>query len=90
MENNILREYPTIKDDKLYKDRFQKEHFEKYKQIKESIENYEKWKVGINFKTNRKIKIGGKTHRQLGYEHFYIKQFCNYCPVSILWFILQT
>lgn len=73
MEANIIRKYPTIKDTNLYKDRYNKEHFEKYKEIKESIENYEKWKIGINYKTNRKIKIGGKTHSQLGYEIFYIK-----------------
>lgn len=96
MENNIVREYPTIKDNKLYKDRYQKEHFEKYKQIKESIENYEKWKVGINFNTNRKIKIGGKIHKKLGYEHFYIKfgnsciKFTNLDDINIEVYIQET
>tara|TARA_B100001094_G_scaffold87324_1_gene83549 strand:+ start:608 stop:1231 length:624 start_codon:yes stop_codon:yes gene_type:complete len=73
MENNIIRKYPTFKDEKLYKVRYNKEDFEKYKEITKSIENYEKWKIGINYKTNRKLKIGGKTHRNLGYENFYIK-----------------
>ena len=74
MENNIIHKYPTQKDGRIYKIRYNKDDFEKYIKISKSIENYEKWKIGINFKTNRKIKIGGKTHRQLGYEYFYIKQ----------------
>jgi hypothetical protein len=73
MENNIIHQYPLIKDERLYKDRYNKEEFEKYKEITKSIENYEKWKIGINYKTNRKIKIGGKKHIQFGYENFYIK-----------------
>lgn len=73
MEDNIMRKYPTIKDERLYKDRYNKEEFEKYKEITKSIENYEKWKIGINYKTNKKIKIGGKKHIQIGYENFYIK-----------------
>ena len=78
MEDNIIRKYPTIKDERLYKDRYNKANFEKYKEITKSIENYEKWKIGINHKTNRKIKIGGKTHEQLGYENFYIKHGTTY------------
>jgi hypothetical protein len=72
MEDTILRKYPTLKDEGLFKYRYTKENFEKYTQIQNSIENYEKWKIGINYKTNRKIKIGGKTHFQIGYD-FYIK-----------------
>ena len=74
MEDNIIRKYPKIKDERLYKNRYNKEDFEKYKEIIKSIENYDKWKIGINYKTNRKIKIGGKTHEELGYKNFYIKQ----------------
>jgi len=73
MENNIVRKYPAAKDERVYKDRYNKEDFEKYKEITKSMEKYEKWKIGINHKTNRKIKIGGKTHKQLGYENFYIE-----------------
>ena len=73
MENNIIRKYPILKDERLYKDRYNKEDFEKYKEITKSIENYEKWKNGINYKTNKKIKIGGKKHIQIGNENFYIK-----------------
>ena len=75
MENNIMRKYPTTKE---RASRYNKEDFEKYKEITKSMENYEKWKIGINHKTNRKIKIGGKTHEQLGYENFYIKHGTTY------------
>ena len=78
MENNIIRKYPTIKDEQVYKNRYNKDNFEKYKEITKSMENYEKWKIGLNYKTNRKIKIGGKTHKQLGYENFYIKRGTTY------------
>lgn len=71
MKYNIIRNYPTQKDENLY--RYNREDFEKYKEITKSIEHYEKWKIGINYKTNRKIKMGGKTHMELGYENFYIK-----------------
>jgi len=84
MEDNIIRKYPTIKDESLYKNRYNKEDFEKYKEITKSIENYEKWKMGINYKTNRKLKIGGKTHRQFGYENFYIKHGTTYSYSYIL------
>jgi hypothetical protein len=88
MENNIIiRKYPTIKDERLYRDRYNKEEFEKYKEIIKSIENYEKWKIGINYKTNRKIKIGGKKHIQFGYENFYIKHRTLYDGYS---YILYT
>jgi hypothetical protein len=73
MEDNILREYPKLKNVPLYEDRYNKEDFERYKDIKNSIENYEKWKIGINYKTGKKIKIGGKKHIQVGYENFYIE-----------------
>ena len=73
MEDNIIHKYPKTKDKRFYTDRYNKEDFEKYKEITKSIENYEKWKIGINYKTKRKIKIEGKTHKQLGYENFYIK-----------------
>ena len=86
MEDNILRKYPTLKDERLYKDRYTKENFEKYTQIKNSIENYEKWNIGINYKTNRKIKIGGKTHIQFGYENFYIKNETSYGSSYIILF----
>lgn len=49
MEDNIIRKYPTIKDERLYKKRYTKENFERYKEITKSIENYEKWKIGINY-----------------------------------------
>ena len=75
MEDNIMRKYPQIKDERFYKNRYKKEDFEKYKEIIKSIENYDKWKIGINYKTNRKIKIGGETHKELGYKNFYIKQY---------------
>ena len=86
MEDNIIRKYPTIKDERLYKDRYNKEEFEKYKEITKSIENYEKWKIGINYKTNRKIKIGGKKHIQFGYENFYIKHGTLYDCYSYILF----
>lgn len=60
MEDNIIRKYPILKDERSYTDRYSKEDFEKYKEIIKSIENYQKWKIGINYKTNRKIKIGEK------------------------------
>jgi hypothetical protein len=78
MEYSIIRKYPTLKDERLYKDRYNKEDFEKYKEITKSIENYEKWKIGINFKTNRKMKIGGKTHTRFKYENFYINRGTTY------------
>ena len=84
MENNIIRKYPAIKDERVYKDRYNKDDFEKYKEITKSMENYEKWKIGINHKTNRKIKIGGKTHEQLGYENFYIKRGTTYSYSYVL------
>jgi hypothetical protein len=73
MENNIIRKYPMEKDEQVYKDRYNKEDFEKYLELTKSMENYEKWKIGINHKTNRRIRIGGKIHKELGYENFYIK-----------------
>ena len=39
MENNIIRKYPTIKDERVYKDRYNKDDFEKYKEITKSMEN---------------------------------------------------
>lgn len=72
--DNIIRKFPKIKNERLYKDRYNKEDFKKYEEISKSIENYEKWKMGINYKTNRKIKIGGKTHEKLGCENFYIRK----------------
>jgi hypothetical protein len=84
MEDSIIRKYPTIKDERSYKDRYNKEDFEKYKEITKSIENYEKWKIGINYKTNRKIKIGGKTHTRFGYENFYIKRGTTYSYSYVL------
>jgi hypothetical protein len=80
MENNITRTYPSLKDEELY-NRYTKENFEKYEEIKKSIENYEKWKNGINYETNKKIKIGGEKHVKMGYKNFYImrrKTFYNY------------
>lgn len=92
MEDNILRKYPTLKDERLFEDRYTKENFEKYTQIKNSIENYEKWKIGINYKTNRKMKIGGKTHIQFGYENFYIKHeiFTELHGINIELYIQET
>ena len=52
---NIIRSYPKIKDERLY--RYSKDSFEKYKEITKSSENYEKLKIGINYKTNRKVYI---------------------------------
>ena len=71
---NIIRSYPKIKDERLY--RYSKDSFEKYKEITKSSENYEKLKIGINYKTNRKIQIGGKLYEKLS-KYFYIYQSGN-------------
>ena len=78
MQYSILREYPKFMDEGIYKYRYSKEDFERYKKNINSIQNYEKWKNGINYKTIRKIKIGGKLHKKLGYDDFYIKKYNLY------------
>jgi hypothetical protein len=64
----IERQYPTKKQEKIYPKRYNNSLFEKLNEMNRDIElqnDYKKWKVGINYKTNRKIKIDGKIHREL-------------------------
>lgn len=71
--DNIIRTYPILDDERIFKDRYTKKDFEEHAYITKSVGNYEKWKNGINYITNRKIIVGGKTHQSIGYKNFYIK-----------------
>jgi len=80
---DIIRIFPSKKNEDNYKRRYDKIGFEKYNEIMKNPENYEKWKLGINHKTNRKIKIGGKTHREIEWINFYISNGDGHYRYSI-------